>query len=210
MFSFFSLGGLEFLKLASFSNSSLASSYDSLPQQDQKLTLVLRIVFCWISPLILMVQLKIYTLQYLCPERRGLPVKFEQHYYGQGKRNKQKKNVQAKTLLSISTIFSSSLWPFQNQDKDYFKWGVQNYKYHLVVLVVSFGENFCLKEVTHQFLCFPNDKNALTALPSSAALLAFCSIGFLLTTVASFCFRTGSSCETPTLSENRNQVPQKK
>lgn len=147
--SFFSLGGLEFLKLAFFSNSSLARSYDSLAQQDQKFTLVLRTVFYWISPLTLLVHLKIGALQYLCPERQGLPVKCERHHYRQGKRNKQKKNAQHKTLFSISTIFSSSLWRFQNQDKVYFKWGVQNYRHQLVVLVISFEENFSFKEVTH-------------------------------------------------------------
>lgn len=137
---------MKFHKLASFSNSSLASCYDSLPRQDQKFTLVLRAVLYWISPLTLLVHLK---MQYLCSEGQGLPVKFEWHHYGQGKRNKQIKKVQPKTLLPISTIFSSSLWPFQNQDKDYFKWGVQNHKHQLVVLVASFRENFYLNEVSH-------------------------------------------------------------
>lgn len=65
------------------------------------------------------------------------------------KERKKETNVQPKTLLSISTIFSSSLWPFQTQDKDCFKWGVHNYKHQLVVLVVSFGENYYLKEESH-------------------------------------------------------------
>lgn len=89
---FFSLGGLEFLKLASFSNSSMTSSYDSLFQQDQKFTLVLMVVLYWISPLILLVHLKMCVLQYLCSEGQGLPVKFEWHHCGQGKTNKQTKS----------------------------------------------------------------------------------------------------------------------
>lgn len=111
--SFFSLGGLVFLKLAFFSNSSLARSYDSLLQQDQKFTLVLRTIFYWISPLTLLVRLKIGALQYLCPEGQGLPVRCEQHHYGQGKRNKQKK------MPSPKLCFQSA--PFSPLPSDLFK-----------------------------------------------------------------------------------------
>lgn len=90
------------------------------------------------------------------------------------RQNKQTKKVLPKTLLPITTIFSSSLWPFQNQDKDYFKWGVQNYKHQLVVLVASFGQNFYLKEVI-SFCAFQMKKmpslhfpQALLYLPSVA------------------------------------------
>lgn len=64
-------------------------------------------------------------------------------------RNKQKCPTQN---FAFSKSAPFSLLPsdlFQNQDKDYFKWGVQNYKHQLVALVVFFGENFHLKEVSH-------------------------------------------------------------
>lgn len=100
------------------------------------------------SPLTLLIHLKIHTLYYSFAERQRLPVKFEWQNYGQRKRSKQN-NVRNKTSLSSSIIFSSSPWPFQKQDKDYFKWSVQNDKHQLVVLAVSFGESLYLKEVTH-------------------------------------------------------------
>lgn len=142
------LAGWEFLKLTFISSWSLASGYDSLSQQHQNFILILRIVLSWTSPLTLLIHLKIYTLYDSFAEGQRLPVKFEWQNYGQRKRKKQK-NVNNKTSLSSSIIFSSSPWPFQKQDKDYFKWSVQNDKHQLLVLVVSFGESLYLKEVTH-------------------------------------------------------------
>lgn len=67
----------------------------------------------------------------------------------QKERKKQTKMCNPKLCFQSApfSLLPSDL--FQNQDKDYFKWGVQNYKHQLVALVVFFGENFYLKEVSH-------------------------------------------------------------
>lgn len=142
----FFLGGWEFLKLTFISSWSLANAYDSLSQQHQNFILIVRIVLSWTSPLTLFIHLKIYTLHDSLQRGKDCLWNSNDKTMGNAKETNKKMST---TKLSSSIIFFSSPWPFQKQDKDYFKWSVQNDKHQLLFLVVSFGESLYLKEVTH-------------------------------------------------------------